>query len=44
MQELGKRRKRDPSMMSRLYREYEATRDQRREAIIARALNSKTMN
>jgi len=44
MQELGKRLKRDPSMMSRLYGEYEATQDQRREAIIAQALNSKTMN
>jgi chromosomal replication initiation ATPase DnaA len=29
MQELGKRLKRDSSMMSRLYGEYEDTRDQR---------------
>ena len=43
-QELGKRLKRDPSMMSRLYKEYIDHRDQRREAVIARALNSKTVS
>jgi REP-associated tyrosine transposase len=42
MQELGKRLKRDPSMMSRLYKEYEENRDRCREASIARTLNSST--
>lgn len=33
--ELGKRLKRDPSMISRLYREYERSRDQKRERKVA---------
>ena len=41
-QELGKRLKRDPSMMSRLYKEYQDNRDVRREAKLGRALNPKT--
>jgi hypothetical protein len=39
-QELGRRLKRDPSMISRLYKEYEENRDLRREALVARTLNS----
>ncbi|MGI0015255.1 MAG: helix-turn-helix domain-containing protein, partial [Nitrososphaera sp.] len=41
-QELGERLKRDPSMMSRLYKEYAENRDLGREAILVRTLNSKT--
>jgi chromosomal replication initiation ATPase DnaA len=40
-QELGKRLKRDPSMISRLYKEYEENRDLLREALLARTLNSR---
>jgi putative transposase len=39
--ELGKRLKRDPSMISRLYKEYEENRDLRREALLVRMLNSR---
>ncbi len=38
-QELGKRLRRDPSMISRLYRDYEGKRDQERERKVARALS-----
>jgi REP element-mobilizing transposase RayT len=38
--ELGKRLKRDPSMISRLYKEYEENRDLHREALVARTLSS----
>jgi len=37
-QELGKRLGRDPSMISRLIRDYEGKQDRRREAKLARAL------
>jgi hypothetical protein len=37
-QELGKRLGRDPSMISRLIRDYEGKQDWRREANLARAL------
>ncbi|MGH7770980.1 MAG: transposase, partial [Candidatus Binatia bacterium] len=37
-QELGERLKRDPSMMSRLYKEYAENRDLGREAILVRTL------
>ena len=37
-QELGKRLGRDPSMISRLIRDYEGKQDRRREANLARAL------
>jgi len=36
--ELGKRLGRDPSMMSRLIRDYEGKQDRRREGKLARAL------
>lgn len=39
--ELGKRLKRDPSMVSRLYKEYQEHRDLAREAILAQTLSSK---
>jgi chromosomal replication initiation ATPase DnaA len=40
-QELGKRLKRDPSMISRLYKEYQENRDLRGEALLVRTLNSR---
>ncbi|MGH7824638.1 MAG: hypothetical protein ACREQ7_05630 [Candidatus Binatia bacterium] len=40
--ELGKRLKRDPSMMIGLYKEYEENRDLRRETLVAQTLNSRT--
>jgi hypothetical protein len=40
--ELRKRLKRDPSMMSRLYKEYAENRDLGGEAILLRKLNSTT--
>jgi len=43
-QELGKRLKRDPSMISRLYKEYEESRDLRREALVVRTLNSSPLS
>jgi REP element-mobilizing transposase RayT len=41
-QQLGKRFQRDPSMISRLYKEYEENRDLQREALLARTLNFTT--
>ena len=38
-QELGKRLRRDSSMISRLYRDYEENRDQGKEAKLAQALS-----